>query len=64
MSYRIGARVPESGSYACAQCGNTLAFEAGEEFPQCEVCFVEDAGEWDRVVGEEEHPPEGHVEQQ
>ena len=63
MSYRMGARVPKTGSYACAQCGNVLTLEAAEEFPQCQVCFTEDEGEWDLVESEAPQLPDDHAEE-
>lgn len=49
---RIGDMVSVSGKYTCKSCGNTLEFERGEEFPECDVCFSEDQGEWELVATE------------
>lgn len=61
MTHRIGDYVPYVGRWRCTNCGNTLELEAKEEFPQCEVCFAEDQGEWE-LVDLEPLGPAGGVE--
>ena len=35
MAYKPGETVPESGIYACDNCGNEVTCVEGEPFPPC-----------------------------